>query len=190
MARITRYTPGLARNDFLWPMSRLHQEMNRLFSDTLRGFDEEGMEAQGEWTFSPVVDVDERDDCYELAAELPGVTLNDINVEMKDEMLVISGSKERKRTTGEGERRQSERIYGSFRRAFQLPDDAVEDRINARFADGVLTVTVPRDQNKSRIAPRRIRIEDASSGDRRSGVEGGSAAEGASGSGGGRETER
>lgn len=48
MARITRYTPGLARNDFLWPMSRLHQEMKRLFSDTLRGFDEEGTEVQGD----------------------------------------------------------------------------------------------------------------------------------------------
>lgn len=190
MARIMRYTPGLARSDFLWPMSRLHQEMNRLFSDTLRGLDEEGTEAQGEWTFSPVVDVDERDDCYELTAELPGVTLNDINVEMKDEMLVISGSKERKWTTGEGERRQSERIYGSFRRAFQLPDDAVEDRINARFADGVLTVTVPRDRDKSRIASRRIRIEDASSGDRPPGAEGGSTVEGASESGNGTETER
>lgn len=163
MARITRYTPGLARNDFLWPMSRLHQEMNRLFSDTLRGFDEEGASG-GEWTFSPVVDVEQHDDRYEITAELPGVTLNDINVEMNDDMLVISGSKERKKTTGEGEQRQSERIYGSFRRAFQLPDDAVEDRINARFADGVLTVTIPRDEERSRIASRRIQIEDASAG--------------------------
>ncbi len=180
MARITRYTPGLARNDFLWPMSRLHQEMNRLFSDTLRGFDEEGVESPGEWTFSPVVDVEEEDDRYEIAAELPGVTLNDINVEMNDDMLVISGSKERKKTTGQGEQRQSERIYGSFRRAFQLPDDAVEDGINARFADGVLTVTIPRDRERSRIASRRIRIEDASSGKGGS-REGGSSDDGGSG---------
>jgi HSP20 family protein len=164
MARITRYTPSLARNDFLWPMSRLHQEMNRLFSDTLRGFDEEGAASGGEWTFSPVVDVEQQNDRYEITAELPGVTLNDINVEMNDDMLVISGSKERKKTTGEGEQRQSERIYGSFRRAFQLPDDAVEDRVNARFADGVLTVTIPRDEEQTRVSSRRIQIEDASSG--------------------------
>lgn len=162
MARLTRYTPGAGRDDFLWPVSRLHQEMNRLFTDTFRGLDDEGAATGGEWTFSPVVDVDQKDDSYEITAELPGVTLNDINVEMQEDMLVISGTKERKRTSGEGEQRQSERIYGSFRRAFRLPDDADEDSINARFADGVLTVTVPRDEEKSRVTSRRIQIEDAS----------------------------
>lgn len=162
MARITRYTPGLGRDDFLWPMSRLHQEMNRLFSDAFRGFDEGEESVAGRWAFAPVVDVDQQDDRYEITMELPGVTLNDVNVEMSDDMLVISGSKERKTTTGSGDRRQAERIYGSFRRAFRLPDDAVEDNIGARFADGVLTVSIPRSAEQARLSSRRIQIEDAS----------------------------
>ena len=90
--------------------------------------------------------------------------MNEINVEMKEDMLVISGSKERKQTTGQGEQQRSERIYGSFQRSFRLPDDAIEDKVNARFADGVLTVSIPRDESQSRMAGRRIEVQHASGG--------------------------
>jgi HSP20 family protein len=170
MNQITRRSPRWLQSDvfgddprFLWPVSRLHNEMNRLFSDAFRGFDESGEQAGG-WTFNPVVDVEQQDKQYEITVELPGVAMNDINVEMKDDMLVISGSKERKQTTGQGEQQRSERIYGSFQRSFRLPDDAIEDRINARFADGVLTVSIPRDENQSRMASRRIEVQHASGG--------------------------
>lgn len=170
MNQITRRNPRWLQSDvfgddprFLWPVSRLHTEMNRLFSDAFRGLDESSGQASG-WTFNPVVDVEQKEGEYEITVELPGVAANEINVEMKDDMLVISGSKERKQTTGEGEQQRSERIYGSFQRSFRLPDDAVEDRINARFADGVLTVSVPRDESQSRMAGRRIEVQHASGG--------------------------
>jgi HSP20 family protein len=170
MNQITRRNPRWLQSDvfgddprFLWPVSRLHTEMNRLFSDAFRGLDEGGEQGSG-WTFNPVVDVEQQEGQYEITVELPGVAMNDINVEMKDDMLVISGSKERKQTTGQGEQQRSERIYGSFQRSFRLPDDAIEDKINARFADGVLTVSVPRDEGQSRMAGRRIEVQHSSGG--------------------------
>jgi len=133
-------------------------------TDAFRGFDDEA-EQPGGWTFNPVVDVEQEDGQYEITVELPGVAMNDINVEMKEDMLVISGSKERRKTTGQGEQQRSERIYGSFQRSFRLPEDAIEEDINARFADGVLTVTIPRDADRSRAASRRIEVSDASRGE-------------------------
>ncbi|HLU07069.1 MAG TPA: Hsp20/alpha crystallin family protein [Woeseiaceae bacterium] len=170
MNQITRRNPRWLQSDvfgddpqFLWPVSRLHREMNRLFTDAFRGLDEGG-EQQAGWIFNPVVDVEQQEGQYEITVELPGVAMNDINVEMKEDMLVISGSKERKQTTGQGEQQRSERIYGSFQRSFRLPDDAIEDKVNARFADGVLTVSIPRDESQSRMAGRRIEVQHASGG--------------------------
>jgi HSP20 family protein len=168
MARITRYTPsqllplGSRYDDefgFFSPMARLHQQMNRLFSDAFRGLEEGGEEARQRWTFNPVVEVEQQDDQYEISVELPGVISDDVNVELSEDMLVISGQKERKQTRGEGENRQSERVYGSFQRAFRLPEDAVRDDIQAHFSDGVLTVSVPRDESKRRPASRRIEVQ-------------------------------
>lgn len=170
MNQITRRNPRWLQSDvfgddpqFLWPVSRLHREMNRLFSDAFRGLDG-GSEQQAGWIFNPVVDVEQQEGQYEITVELPGVAMNDINVEMKEDMLVISGSKERKQTTGQGEQQRSERTYGSFQRSFRLPDDAIEDKVNARFADGVLTVSIPRDESQSRMAGRRIEVQHASGG--------------------------
>lgn len=172
MARITRYNPsrlmplGGGYDDefgFMWPMARLHQQMNRLFSDAFRGLEEGGAEDRQGWTFNPVVDVEEQDERYELSAELPGVRREDVNVECTDDLLVISGSKERRQTRGEGESRQSERVYGSFQRAFRLPDDAVRENIEARFDDGVLTVSIPRDASRRQESTRRIEVQHGES---------------------------
>ena len=172
MARITRYNPsrsmpqGGGYDDefgFMWPMARLHQQMNRLFSDAFRGLEEGGDENRQGWTFNPVVDVEEQDERYELSAELPGVRREDVNVECTDDLLVISGSKERRQTRGEGENRQSERVYGSFQRAFRLPDDAVRENIEARFDDGVLTVSIPRDASRRQESTRRIEVQHGES---------------------------
>lgn len=144
---------------FMLPVSRLHQEMNRLFSDVLRGFEEGGEEGRRDWAFNPVVDVEQGDKQYEISVELPGVRQEDVNVEMVEDLLTISGSKERKQTRGEGENRQSERIYGSFQRAFRLPEDAVPDNVQAQFSDGVLTITVPRDESRRQSRARRIEVQ-------------------------------
>jgi HSP20 family protein len=169
---MTRYTPSRASNDlahdlgFLWPVTRLQQEMNRLFSDTFRGLEDGDDPNRGSWTFNPVVDIEQGDDQYEISIELPGVYQEDVNVEVTDDMLVISGSKERKQTRGEGQHRQSERVYGSFQRSFRLPEDAEAEKIQAKFDNGVLTVGIPRDTSKNRTRSRRIEIQRAATAER------------------------
>lgn len=91
----------------------------------------------------PSVDVREFADRYEIAAELPGMDERNVRVTIRDGVLNISGEKRDRGEDGAG-KAVSERVYGAFARAFQLPADADSEAIGAEFAKGVLTVTVPR----------------------------------------------
>ena len=101
----------------------------------------------------PAVDVDETDEAYVVTAENPGIDKGDVNVECHDGMLTIHGEK---RSEEKEKRRWTERYYGSFSRSFRLPSDADENAIEARFKDGVLTVTVGRSRERK---PRVVAIK-------------------------------
>ena len=95
-------------------------------------------------TAAPRVDVREEADGYHLEAELPGLTEQDFNVNVEDNLLTIASQREQ-----EGEREEQgyvirERRGGAFKRSFVLPQDADAEQISARFRDGLLTVTVPK----------------------------------------------
>ena len=79
----------------------------------------------------PAMDVSKRDDQLVVRTELPGLDAKDVNVEVDNGMLTISGE------------RHSERNYGSFYRAIPLPENVDPDQINATFTNGVLEVTMP-----------------------------------------------
>lgn len=92
----------------------------------------------------PRTDVSETEDAYVLEAELPGMRKEDIKVEMKESLLLISGEKraeEREKTKGY---HRIERSYGVFNRAFRLPTSVDESHITARYENGVLRLTVPK----------------------------------------------
>ena len=94
--------------------------------------------------FVPRIDVVEREDEYLLTAELPGLEEKDFQLEVHGNVLTLSGEK---RSGHEEERkgwRWSERSYGSFRRAVQLPVEVSSDKASASFRNGVLTVTLPK----------------------------------------------
>ena len=119
------------------PFLALHREMNRLFDDTLRSFDIAPFSSQAMgW---PSVEVNETDKEVKVVAELPGLQEKDVNVELRDGLLTISG--EKKSETEDKERRFSERYYGRFERSIPI-DDVDPDRVGASFKDGVLTVTL------------------------------------------------
>ena len=94
----------------------------------------------------PAVDVVERGKEFRLKAELPGMDEKDIDVELSDRMLTISGEKKEERVEGEedGNYYHSERRYGSFKRLFTLPEGVDPDKVEASFKKGVLTVTLPK----------------------------------------------
>lgn len=92
--------------------------------------------------FAPSSEAATTTDAYEVAVELPGVSDEDINVEVHDGRLTVSGEKKSSREDKGRNYYFSERTYGRFRRTFRLPDDANGEKIEATHKDGVLTIRI------------------------------------------------
>ena len=114
------------------PFLALHREMNRMFDEALRSFDigSFGSPAMMGW---PSVELNETEKEVKVVAELPGLDQKDVEIELSDGMLTISG--EKKSETEDKERRFSERYYGRFERRIPV-DDVDQDKVNASFKDG------------------------------------------------------
>ena len=138
------------------PFLTLHREMNRLFDDVVRGF---GLAARSpmlmEGRFSwPRVELTESDTALKVTAELPGLEEKDVQVELANGVLVIRG--ETKVDSDGNGKLFSERYYGAFER--QIPLEGVqEDKAEASFRNGVLTITLPK-LDQARRSVRRIAI--------------------------------
>ena len=103
--------------------------------------------ATGNRVWVPAMDVAERRDAYIVHAELPGVNPDQVDVSFEQNVLTIRGNKPASyNTTSDGELRlfAAERVHGGFERAVRLPEFVDADRIEASFANGLLTVTVPK----------------------------------------------
>lgn len=98
--------------------------------------------AQGQLAFAPDFDVKETKDQYVFRADMPGVKASDLDVSMAGGRLTISGKRESEREEKGETYYASERSYGSFFRAFTLPEGANASAVNADLRDGVLTVSV------------------------------------------------
>jgi len=100
-----------------------------------------GGHPNGAW---PAIDVSEEKDCYRIHAELPGMSEGEVDLSLKDRMLVLRGEKKRGRDEKGADWHLSERSYGRFERDFSLPESVDAGRIEARFDKGLLTVTLPK----------------------------------------------
>lgn len=112
-------------------------------------------------SFTPAVDLHETSDFYLVSLDVPGVQQKDIKIDVEQGRLTISG--ERSRTDRENTAlfKRFERSYGSFARSFQLPQNVNQEKIQARFENGVLEVMIP----KAEVAkPRSIAIESEKGG--------------------------
>lgn len=108
----------------------------------------------------PSIDVVDNKDAIKLSAELPGMDEQDIDVQVSDGMLTLSGEKKQETEEGdkEGDYYMSERSFGSFKRAVRLPDGIDQDKIEAHFKNGVLTVHLPR-KPEAQVPTRRIEVK-------------------------------
>jgi HSP20 family protein len=99
---------------------------------------------RGETEFVPAVDIKEDESGYQITAELAGMRVEDVNVELDGNVLTISGERSfEKKDDKEGYHRV-ERRYGSFSRRFFLPDSVDGSKIDAGMRDGLLRITVPK----------------------------------------------
>ena len=143
-----------ARDNFD-PFLTLHREMNRLFDDVFRGFGGAGLSPLMEGRYGwPKVELNETDKTLTVSAELPGLDEKDVQVEIANGVLTLRGEKKAERS-GEG-RTFTERTYGSFERQIPL-EDVEEDKAEASFKNGVLTISLPKSENP-RAGVKRIAI--------------------------------
>jgi len=111
-------------------------------------------------SLNPKVDMIEDKKTYTLSAELPGMELDNINLDLSDGILTLSGEKKtEKEENEEGNYHMMERSYGYFKRSFALPPSVEEDKIQADFKKGVLKVTMPKSA-KSQQNQRKISIKE------------------------------
>lgn len=102
----------------------------------------------------PAIDISKRDDQLVVHAELPGLNAKDVNVEVDQGTLTISGE----RAQSSGDAYHSERSYGSFYRAIPLPENVDTNLIKATFTNGVLEVTMPAPKSEQ-LARRKIEVK-------------------------------
>jgi HSP20 family protein len=90
----------------------------------------------------PAIDMSEDEKSYKITAELPGLDAKDVDLSISGDMLVLKGEKRQESEQKDKNYHFSERAYGSFQRAFELPASVDRDKVTADFAKGVLTVTL------------------------------------------------
>ena len=135
----------LWNRDFPIPraLDRLRREMNHAFDDFFRGdlLDNEFSFAQG---WSPAVDISETKDSYVIHAELPGMKKDEVKITMNDNVITIRGEKKNEAEKKEANYHRIERAHGMFERSFALPGSVLGDAIEARYDEGILTITLPK----------------------------------------------
>jgi HSP20 family protein len=133
-------------------LEQVSERLRRMLDQSFGDFAPSLLPEQGGW--SPLVDIEEADDVYVIEAELPGVKEEDVTIELVGNELAISGElKERERN---GILRRRTRRTGRFEYRVTLPDQLDAEKVDARLADGVLTVRVPKSERAQR---RKIEIK-------------------------------
>ncbi|WP_407354787.1 Hsp20/alpha crystallin family protein [Methanolobus sp. WCC5] len=132
-------------------MKRMQERLNRLFAE--EGKRSEMLDID---TFSPLVDIKEKDNNIIVTTDLPGVEKKDVNIDIKENMVWISANTHKESEEEKEGYLMRERSYNRFARAFNLPAAVKEEDASAKLEDGVLTITLPKAEIEEK---RRIMIE-------------------------------
>lgn len=132
----------------LWNPFQEFENMLERYSKS--GLSNIGKQLSTEMSFadwSPSVDIEEEEDKYVIKADLPGVKKEDIEVKLENNVLSIRGEKKTEKETGKGTKHhRTERFHGTFARSFTLPETVKADEVDASYKDGVLMLTVPKEE--------------------------------------------
>jgi HSP20 family protein len=131
-------------------MRRFMEDMEQQWGQLGMGHGGQGMATTGSAFFSPPVEIFEREGHLVVRADLPGLTKDDVHVEVTDEALTIEGERRSEHEERQGGFFRSERRYGTFHRQIPLPEGVNPDQVKASFKDGVLEVSMPAPQRQAR----------------------------------------
>lgn len=150
---------GIVRFDPFEDISRLQREMNRLFNESFIA--PSGRRSPDNSIFNagwaPAVDVAEDASEITLKIELPGVKKDEIDLEVSGDALTIRGEKKFEDKEKAGNYLRIERSFGKFQRTFSLSVPVDHEKISANFADGVLTIRLPKSEASK---PKKVLVQD------------------------------
>ena len=145
------FTPVKRNNNIVYadPFAHIFEQF---FGDAGRG-------CATETPLAPQFEIAETDDDYTIAAELPGLGRENVEIVVDEDVLTVRGEKKVERKAEEKNYLFSERRYGTFERKFQLPETVKQDAIAATYENGVLTLSLPKKPEAQKPEPRQIKIK-------------------------------
>jgi HSP20 family protein len=160
------------RKEYVHPVQHLRDELDRLFDGVFGRGLTRWPGGMFDWDWEPFrelrsrapliklpqVDVHENDKQYTIEAELAGMSDKDVELVVKDDVLMLRGEKKEEKKEEKKDYLRTERSYGSFERSFVLPDGVDRDKISAAFKNGVLTITLPKTE-KAQKETKKIEIK-------------------------------
>ena len=145
MTQLTRRTPNRTVRD-------LQREVDSIFDQ----FFGRGSDDDTSTVWAPRTDLSETDDAFRIRLDVPGMTKDDIAINLQNNTLTVSGERSSERQKDGEEYVRVERAFGNFHRTFTLPDAVDPDRVEATYDEGVLTINVPKTETSTR---RQIEIQ-------------------------------
>jgi len=146
---VTRYNPNIQMREFRRGFDVLNSILDELNPREQNSFKTD---------FSPAINTREGEYAYHIEVDLPGMKKEDINIQVEDNKLVISGERKLKEEIKEENYYKVESSFGAFSRSFSLPDEADIENIHAESKDGVLEVIVPKLEVKKVEKTKKIAI--------------------------------
>ena len=142
-------------------LAKLSERMPSVFDDFFKPwnewFDNSGL--PGRAMNVPAVNITEQKDAYLVSLAAPGLKKEDFKIDMEGNMLTISSEKEENKEEKDKRFTRKEYSYSSFSRSFTLPDEVNKDKIDANYADGVLKITLPRNEHEKKPSAKQIAVK-------------------------------
>ena len=129
-------------------LNQINRELNRFFDD--RPPMASTLTRESHWT--PSVDITEDPEAFRVLADLPGVKPEDMEISLHEGVLTLQGKRASETEATEGNYTRRERIRGSFRRQFNLPETANEETVTAKFNSGVLEIVIPKAEKRKPVS--------------------------------------
>jgi HSP20 family protein len=144
---------AIVRWEPLRELTTLQNEMNRLFGTAFDAPAQSNGGTMRRWM--PAMDLAESEDSFVLRADLPGLSEEDVNIELEERVLTVSGERKAEHTESKEGYHRLERAFGAFSRSLTLPEGVDAEAVTASFHNGVLEVRIPKPEERK---PRKISI--------------------------------
>lgn len=148
---------ALTRWDPFKDILTLQERMSRIFDETLLKYKGNAGLSGNAWY--PPVDIYESECHVVLKAELPGIDIDSVVIEINENTLVLKGERKQLKNLGEENYQRMERFYGAFHREFSLPYTVDNEGVKASYKEGVLKITVPKTKEEKKSGKIKVHVQ-------------------------------